>query len=152
VEVGRVTLRIDLTRAEYVQMLAPMFHYRGEPPFEDPYTDHAVYLRALLGEDVDAAIAHFREKARAAQVSGDPAPAEVLIDLLVRLDRNEEAIGASLEFFPDSSSAPTSCPSVLQLCQIAGDYDRLRNLARERGDILSFAAGVVQCKVPLSPQ
>src|SRR6266536_6187273 len=99
------SLRMALEMAEYGQKLAPMFHFRGDAPFEDPYTDHAVYLRALLGDDVDAAIAHFREKACAAQVSGDPTPAEVLIDLLVRLDRNQEAIGASLEFFPDSSSA-----------------------------------------------
>jgi hypothetical protein len=138
------SLRMALEMAEYGQKLAPMFHFRGDPPFDDPYTDHAIYLRALLGENIDEAIAHFRAKADAAQESGDPTPAEVLIDLLVRLDRNQQAISASLEFFPDSSRAPSSCPSALQLCQMAGDYGQLRDLARERGDILSFAAAVVQ--------
>jgi len=138
------SLRMALEMAEYGQKLSPMFQFRGDPPFDDPYTDHAIYLRALLGRDIDAAISHFREKACAAQESGDPAPAEVLIDLLVRLDRYRDAICASVEFFPEASRAPASCPSVLQLCQMAGDYHQLRNLARERGDILSFAAGVVQ--------
>jgi|ERR1051326_5029396 hypothetical protein len=138
------SLRMALEMAEYGQKLAPMFHFRGDPPFDDPYIDHAVYLRALLGENVEAAIAHFHGKACTAEESGDPTPAEVLIDLLVRLDRNQEAIRASLEFFPDSSRAPSGCPSVLQLCQLAEDFGQLQNLARERGDILSFAAGVVQ--------
>jgi hypothetical protein len=117
-----------------------MFHFRGDPPFEEIYLDHAVYLRARLGEDVDAAVAHFCRKA---ERRGDTASAEVLIDLLVRLGRHAEAIQASLEYFPDASVTPMSCPSVLQLCQIAGDYDTLRGLARERGDVLGFAAGVI---------
>ena len=139
------TMRLALEMAEYGKLLNPMFHFRGDPPFEDPYTDHAVYLRAMLGEDVDAAVAHFRQKAtNAAAEAGDLTPAEVLIDLLVRSDRHTEAIQVSLEFFPDSQSAPASCPSALQLCQLAGDYQSLRTLARQRGDHLSYAAAVVQ--------
>lgn len=139
------TIRLALEMAEYGKLLDPMFHFRGDPPFEDPYTDHAVYLRALLGDDVDAAIVHFRAKAsNAAAETGDPTPAEVLIGLLVRLGRHAEAIQASLEFFPDAQSSPPSCPSTFQLCQLAGDFESLRKLARERGDRLSYAAAVVQ--------
>jgi hypothetical protein len=139
------TLRMAVEIADYGRLLAPMYHFRGDPPFEDPYADHAVYLRALLGEEVDAAIAHFRQKATdQAAAGGDPAPAEVLIVLLVRLGRHAEAVRTSLEFFPGSQAAPASCPSVLQLCQMAGDYETLLSLARERDDRLSFVAAVVQ--------
>ena len=55
-----------------------------------------------------------------------------------------EAVGASLEFFPESAAGPMNCPSALQLCQLAGDYGRLRSLARERGDLLAYAAAVIQ--------
>ena len=141
----RETLRMALEMAEYGQRLAPMFHFRGDPPFEDPYADHAVYLRALLGEDVDAAIAHFRQKAiPSPEFPAYTAPAEVLIELLLRLDRFADAIQASVDCIPDATGAPLSCPSVLQLCQMAGDFTSLRSLARQREDLLGFAAGLIQ--------
>jgi hypothetical protein len=139
------SLRMAGEMADYGQCLAPMFHFRGDPPFEDTYADHAVYLRALLGESVDQAIAHFRKKAtEAISALGDTTSAEVLIELLVRLGRHAEAIEASLQFFPASSANPLSCASAIQLCQMAGDYRQLRNLARERGDLLAFSAAVIQ--------
>jgi hypothetical protein len=139
------TLRMALELAEYGRCLAPMFHFRGDPPFEDPYTDHAVYLKALLGEDVDVAIAHFRQKAiPSPEFPGYTASAEVLIELLLRLDRFADAIQASIEYIPDTAGAPLSCPSVLQLCQMAGDYARLRTMARQHEDLLGFAAGLIQ--------
>jgi hypothetical protein len=146
------SLRMAAEMADYGRCLAPMFHFHSDPPFEDTYADHAVYLRALLGEDVDGAIGHFRKKVTEA-VSGDTAPdpvsrdttpAEVLIELLVRLGRYAEAIQASLEFFPSSRATPLSCPSAIQLCQLAGDYPQLRELALERGDLLAFTAAVIQ--------
>jgi hypothetical protein len=136
------SLRMAVEMADYGRSLASMFHFRGDPPFEDTYADHSVYLRALLGEQADDAIAHFREKAAGAQ--GDPTPAEVLIELLVRLRRYAEAIEASREFFPESSANPRSCPSAIQLCQMAGDYRQLRELALARGDLLAFSAAVIQ--------
>jgi hypothetical protein len=141
----RESLRVAVELADYGQCLAPMFHFRGDPPFEDTYADHAVYLRALLGESVDQAVAHFRKKATEASAAlGDTTAAEVLIELLVRLGRHAEAIEASLQFFPDTSNTPLSCASAIQLCQMAGDYRQLRNLARERGDLLAFSAAVIQ--------
>jgi hypothetical protein len=94
------TLRMALEMAEYGQRLAPMFHFRSEPPFEDIYLDHAVYLKALLGDDVEAALAHFRRKAAGlGDTTGDTTPAEVLIDLLkqpIVLEVIEELVAAEL--------------------------------------------------------
>jgi hypothetical protein len=125
------TLRMALEMAEYGCRLSDMFHFRGDPPFEDVYLDHAVFLRALLGEDADAAVEHFRKKISSARDAAAP----VLIDLLVRLGRHEDAIRTSMEHLPDVS---------LQLCQTAGDYATLRCLARQREDRLGFAAGIIQ--------
>jgi hypothetical protein len=124
-------LRMALEMAEYGCRLSPMFHFRGDPPFEDVYLDHAVYLKALLGEDGDAAVEHFRKKLE----SAGEAAAPVLIDLLVRFGRQQEAIHVSEEYLPDAT---------LQLCQAARDYATLRRLARQRADRLGFAAGVIQ--------
>src|SRR5204862_1843291 len=83
------SLRMALEMADYGERLCPMYHFRGDPPFDQIYRDHAIYLRALLGEDAEGAIAHFRAKASEPR---DAAPAEVLIELLMRLDRHAEAI------------------------------------------------------------
>ena len=136
----RDTLLLAIELAEYGRRLSPMFQYRGDPPFDDGFADYAVYLRALIGEGVDEAIAHFRSKA----VHADPRPAEVLVALLVRLERYAEAINVSLDRLRDIEPAQLHCPSVFQLCQMAGDYGRLRELAREHGDLLHFVAGVMQ--------
>jgi hypothetical protein len=136
------TLRMAVELTDYGRQLNPMFHFRGDPPFEDTYLDHGIYLRALLGEDVNAAVAHFH--AKAADSTDPVTSAEVLIDFLVRLRRFDEAIQASLEFFPDPSQASMNCPSVLQLCQMAGDHEKLRAVARDHGDLIGYAAGVIQ--------
>jgi hypothetical protein len=126
------SLRMAVEIAEYAQRLDPMYNFRGDPPFEDTYRDIAMYLKALLGEDVEAGVAHFRAKIGGLQ---DSVGAEVLINLLSRLERYSEAIQVSLEYLPDAS---------LQLCQLAADYEKLRELAEERQDLVAFAAAIIQ--------
>jgi hypothetical protein len=138
------SMRLALEIADYGTRLAPMYHFRGDPPFEDPYTDHGIYLRTLLGDDVERGIAHFRAKAVSGTAEGYGMPAEIFVDLLVRLERFDEAIAASREYFP--KTPPANSPSTLQLCQIAGAFGQLRELARERGDLLAYAAGLIQEK------
>jgi hypothetical protein len=143
----RGALRMAAELADYGQALDPMFRFRGDPPFDDAYADNGIYLRALLGEQVEEAIAHFREKITAPNAGpGDPTPAEVLIGLLARLERYPEAIQASLDYLPASPGFPLSCPSVNQLCQMAADFSRLQDIARQRDDLLGFAAGLLACK------
>jgi len=125
------TMRLALEIADYGIHLAPMYQYTGEPPFDNPYSDHAIYLRALLGQDVDAAVDHFRAKAPESPFAND-----VFVDFLVRLDRLEEAI--------DASRQSESSPSALQLCQMSGNFEKLKEVAREKGDLLAYAAGIIQ--------
>jgi hypothetical protein len=124
------TLSLALELAEYALHLAPMFHFPGNPPFENLYQDHAQYLRAVLGQD--AGVQHFRLKLDASV----PGSAEVLAGLLSRLGRYEEAIQVSVEHLEGRSA--------IELCQMAGDYRRLCDVAREQGDPLAFAAGLIQ--------
>src|SRR5205823_11836147 len=97
--------------------------------------------KALLGENVDEAVAHFRRKVEACDIGETgTAPAQILVGLLARLDRYQEAIEISLRYLADANPSELACPSVLQLCFLAGDYGRLRELARERGDLLNYTA------------
>jgi hypothetical protein len=123
----RPSLQLALELTEYGRRLAPIFQYRGTPPFEDPYVDYAAYFRALMGEQVEAAIAHFRDKA--AKADPDQAgtlPAQVLVGLLARLGRYREAADAAHQYLSDADPAELVCPSPIQLCQLAGDPTRLR--------------------------
>ena len=142
----RETLLLALELAEYGDLLSPMFRYRSEPPFENSYQDHAFYLRALLGDDLDSAIAHFRNKAVQADPQEDSRPAQAVVGLLARLGRYDDAIEVSLAYLRDHDPSQIACPSVLQLCQLAGDHRRLMEVARDKGDLLSFAAAVLQAE------
>jgi hypothetical protein len=137
-------LRLAIELCEYGKHLSPQFKYRADPPFDDVYVDHAAYLGALAGENVDACVEHFHAKVR----DGDPtaigtAPAQVLVALLTRLKRYQEAIDVSLEHLSQTAGDQLVCPTVPQLCQLAGDYARLKQFARERGDLLSFTAATL---------
>jgi hypothetical protein len=99
----------------------------------------------LLGERVDEAVAHFQRKIAATNPQEiGTAPAQTLVSLLARIERYPEAIAVSLDHLRDVDPNQLFCPSVFQLCQMAGDYARLRSLARERGDLLNFAAAALQ--------
>jgi len=133
-------LALELT--DYGRRLSPLFHYRGQAPFEDPYSDYAEYLRALLGLNSEESIAHFRKK-----LSDDPetgtAPAQVLVGLLARIGRFQEAIDIALAHLSDLAPSQLSCPSIPQLCALAGDATKLRTISEHRGDLLNFAASLL---------
>ena len=141
----RDAIRLALEMCDYGAHLSHQFKMRGEPPFEDIYLDHAIYLRALLGEELDAAVAHFQAKILS---QDDPLraiqSAQVLVGLLVRQERYGKAVEISLEYLTAVPSNQLECPTLYQLCQLAGDSQRLKELARQRGDLVSFAAGAIQ--------
>ncbi len=141
----RETLRMAVELCAYGKRLAPMFQFKGQPPFEDVFADHEVYLRALLGENVDSAIAYFRKKiAESDSDEAGTAPAQTLVKLLTRLERYSEAVDVFREYLGEADPTYLVCPNPQQLCQMAGDYERLRELAREEGDLLSFTAASIQ--------
>src|SRR5581483_5000710 len=85
---------LDMARelCAYGRRLSPRFQYPGDPPFEDQYRDYGVYLDTLAGKDVEAGLAHFRQKAETADPEqAGTRPAEVLVNLLLRLDRPKDA-------------------------------------------------------------
>jgi hypothetical protein len=135
-------LQLALELCDYGAHLSKQFQYRTDPPFDDFYNDHAIFLKALMGCDTDAAISHFRGKLCANPNAGT-GPAQVLVLLLTRLKRYREAIEVSLEYLSDQNSNQLACPTIPQLCQLAGDYDCLRDVAKRRGDMLNFTAAAI---------
>lgn len=136
---------VELT--DYGRKLSVRHQYEGEPPFENIYEDHAVYLRGLRGEALDEAIAHFRAKLAPANADSSPAetlPAQVLVRLLERSGRLDEAIAISAEHLADVPEAWLICTPLPALCRRANRPDLLAKAARERGDLVQFAAAILQ--------
>jgi hypothetical protein len=138
----------DLNKARemcaYGQRLSSRFQYAGEPPFEDQYRDYGIYLSVLAGDTVEEGIAHFRTKAE----SADPEtvgtyPAEVLVNLLVRLNRPAEGLSVARRFLAKAENTRHSCPSIAELCKQTNDYRTLAEVAREQGDPVHFLAGLL---------
>ena len=65
---------------------------------------------------------------------------------MVRLARYDEALEVALAHFPHARSADLACPAATELCQLAGRFDRLKELAREREDWLSYAAASLEAR------
>jgi hypothetical protein len=138
------SIRLALDLCEYGAHLSQQFRMRGEAPFDDIYRDYAIYLRALLGEDLDAAIEYFQAKIVSQEdPMAEVRSAQVLLGLLLRHERYAEAVAVSLKHLSSIPAHQLVGPTLYQLCQLAGDSQRLKGLARQRGDLLGFAAGAI---------
>ncbi len=137
----RDTLGLALQLTDYGRNLSGRHRYEGDPPFDDTYADHAVYLRGLLGDG--AAVDHFRAKI-ALDDSGEAIAAQVLVRLLARMERLDEAVDTAAEYLGGIPENMLMCPSLSVLCQRTGKLDRLAKSARDHGDLVHYAAAILQ--------
>jgi hypothetical protein len=118
--------------------LSPNFAFKGQPPFEDGYVGYQHYTRALLGMDADEHLNYFREK-----LATGSDVAQVLVMLLARMGRYREGLGIFLEYLGGEDAAYLRCPGAIELAYEAGEIGRMAEVARERQDIVSYAAARV---------
>lgn len=137
------SLRLALDLASYGRRLSPQFHFATEEPFTEPYVSHALFFDALLGRRVEEALRYFEQQARESAKEGRTAAAEIYVALLARTGHNEQALQAAAELLPPGSQTSGFAPSLSQLAQASGQYERLRQISRERGDLLGFTAALV---------
>jgi len=138
------TLRIFHELCEYGKRLSPQFQSPGIAPFENQFEGYGHYIQALRGENVEEHLAYFRRQVAQADPDavGD-APARQLARLLIALGRSGEALDVVVNYVFEDAPYGAPVPSALQLCYQANDFARLRELARDRGDLLSYAAGAL---------
>ncbi len=137
-------LQLAWELTEYGRRLGPTFQLRGDEPFEDVYPSHGLFIAAQLGRQVDEAVAYFRGQAdRANPEEVGTAAAEVYIVLLIRLNRLGEAFEEHVRLMPAGVRTTGFAPTLLELARLAGAYDRLLSVCREREDLLGFTAGLL---------
>ena len=136
-------LRLARELCAYGKKLGPTLQYPGNPPFDNLYVDVEIYLNALLGDDVERGIEHFRAKITADPDGPDTFAAEVLVRLLLRLNREKEALEVARTFFVNVDERQLQVPGIFELAQKLKDYRALAQSARERNDPVHFLAGLI---------
>ena len=137
---------LALQMTEYGRKLPRDFQTNDRPPFDDFYNDYRIFLQALLGIGVDGAIRYYTQKAdrASAEEDGKHFPGEILVHLLWRVGRVEDAIAAYLKYLKSFRGALTASPSLFELSETAGDYTQMLELAKERDDLLHYTAALVR--------
>jgi len=146
-----VQMSIDLEPGEDMELarelcaygwnLSPSFRNPGDPPFEEPYRDHDVYLSILLGDNVEAGLAHFRAKAEKGIDEVGSGPAEVLVQLLQRLGRIDEALETARRHLAKADNQWLTYTA--DLCRKANKFQVLAEVAREQGNPVQFVAALL---------
>jgi hypothetical protein len=128
---------------EYGRRLAPTFRGQSDPPFENSYTDFLAYLKVLDETAVDAGLAHFRAKIDGEAGEGNLFPAEVYVNLLIRLNRLPEALDVARQYLAGVPDENLTCPGVGELARRVGDYNAVAEAAQARGDAVNYLAGLI---------
>ena len=137
-------LRLALDITEYGRRLAHQFQFAGEEPFVDTYSSHAIWFRAFLGVDVEQAIAFFTERAEQVDpVQHGAAAIEMLILLLSRLGRYEQAIDVAVKMPQTGLRTSGYAPSLLELAHKSGKFQTLLDAAADRDDWLTYVSGLL---------
>ncbi len=136
-------LALDLT--SYGRQLHPQYQYPGEEPFLDLYPASAAFFGALLGQQVDAGLRYFTQKADSLDTQQFGTLAiEVLIDLMSRCGRHADALVMYAKRLPPGTRTVGIAPTLLQLSQRLGDYEKMMSICKQRNDLLGFAAALMQ--------
>ena len=129
----------------YGRRLSERFRHRSDPPFSDMYEAYDRYLSILTGEDVEGGLGYFRAEADKSAAEGNGSySAEVLVNLLIRLKRPEEALAVARKHLVNADGRQLTCPGVAELCQQVGDYRTLADAVRKQGDAVHFLAGLLE--------
>lgn len=139
---NQIKLAIDLT--EYGRRLSSQYQYENEEPFADLYPSTKIYLNAILGNDVAAALEFFEKKARECDTYNEGyMPVEVYIELLSRVGKPADAMEALIELMPDASPKIGIAPTIMELANQARDFGRFTSFCRENEDLLGFVTGLL---------
>lgn len=125
--------------ARYGSSLPDDFQYPGQVPFENTYEDHLKYFGALLGRDVESAVSHFRAKMK----THDPRQhgsvvIESLVELLVRLNRRNEAIDVMTEELLGKHAPLGIAPMPTDVAQTPEQKQKLMKFYEAQDDLIGF--------------
>ncbi len=146
-----LALAIDL--AIYGSQLAKDLQYPDQPPFEDLYRTHLLLFRARVGEATEPAVEYFRQQAETVSMEHYGSGAiETYLLLLARIGQPELALEESARLVPAGALLSAHSPTLLQLAEESGCWDRYLEICEQRADAVGFAAGLLSRQEPTAKQ
>ncbi len=140
-------LRLAVDLAHYGRQLHSQYQYPSEEPFADLYPMSLGMFRALLREHVDSALKMFLQKAESLDPQEHGTVAiETYADLLTRVGRPAEALQFLIKKMPRGMRPFGIAPSLLELAEASEDFKAMLNHAKERGDLVGYAAALLQSR------
>lgn len=131
-----------LDLAEYGAHLDAQFQYPGDPPFDDFYVAHKHFFQVLADRNRDESLRYFEARLEAEPDEPDQQLiAYVLVDLYLRCGKSDRAIELAEKYLKNLGQQTGF--SFTELCAETQRYDVLERVARESGDLVSFAAALV---------
>jgi hypothetical protein len=127
----------------YGRKLSPGLQGGNDPPFDENYDDYLAYLNAIAGVDVEAGLERFRSKAEREVAEGATYPAQVYVKLLLRVNRQAEALAAAKKYLLTQDERNMICPGVIELARKVGDFETMAEAAQARNDPVGFLAGLI---------
>jgi hypothetical protein len=130
---------------EYGSKLSPQFQYPGDPPFDQFYPAHLHFFKVLAGDNADEHLKYFRDRLASEPDEQDrPYLAIVLVDLLIRLKRFDEAVDAATPHLCQLNDLSQNGFSYARLCQQAGRFDAWKAACEKTGDTVGYTAAMIQ--------
>jgi hypothetical protein len=130
----------------YGRKLAPNLQGNNDAPFEENYDDFLAYLNVIAGENVEANLKRFEEKAAREAAEGATYAAQVYVNLLLKANRPAEALAAAKRFLLAEDDRNLICPGVNELARKANDFAALSEAAKARNDPVNFLASLIAAK------
>ncbi len=99
---------------QYGERLDTTLQYPGDAPFETLYPTSRRYFNALLGDDQEAHVAYFRDRAETCDPREETTVAiETYVDLLARVGARKTRLQEALRLFPEGVQQTGRAPACL---------------------------------------
>lgn len=135
---------LALQLAEYGAGFPDDLQYNSPPPFENTYPDHQIFFKALLGQEIDAAVTHLKQKcANADQIHGSQAD-EILIDFLNRVGRVDEAIAHAKHCSLGSTVQTGLAPDMIEMASTNDQFKTVLDHLQQQDDLLGYSMALLK--------
>ena len=139
---------IALQLAEYGAGFPQDLQYESTPPLENTYPDHQLFYNALLGNNVDAAVSHFKQKCEnLTETRGAPFATEaneILIDFLYRVGRVDAAIACATNGSIEPSMQTGLALDPTEMAQSPAQFESVLTHFEQQDDLLGYSVALLK--------